>query len=107
MKKIFSIEKLFGITIIFIGLCYLLYQFCFMSLGDDLTFIRRYVELEEERGMLAYPTFFYRHWLWSNARFADKINPLFFVILPKWVMYVANSVMLVSTPWHPAPLLRI
>ena len=107
MKKIFSIEKLFGITIIFIGLCYLLYQFCFMSLGDDLTFIRRYVELEEERGMLAYPTFFYRHWLWSNARFADKINPLFFVILPKWVMYVANSVMLVSLFWLTAKLSRL
>lgn len=107
MKNIFSIEKLFGITIVFIGLCYLLYQFSFMPLGDDLTFIRRYVELEEEKGLLAYPIFFYRHWLWSNARLADKINPLFFVILPKWVMYVANSVMLVSLFWLTAKLSRL
>lgn len=107
MKLKFSADKIFWILIIFIGIAYLIYQCHFTLLGDDLTFTKGWNDIQEERGWLAYPTFFYRHWLWSNARFADKINPLFFGILPKIIMQVANSIMIVSLFWITTKLSRL
>ena len=107
MKKLFSTNYLFIATTIFIGVCYIIFQYNFTLIGDDLTFTQRWFELQEERGWLSYPTFFYRHWLWSNARLADKINPLFFGILPKWIFYIANSLMIMSLFWLTARLSRL
>ena len=107
MKKIFSINNLFIASIIFIGVCYLIFQYNFTLLGDDLIYTKHWTEIQNERGWLAYPTFFYQHWICSNARLADKINPLFFGILPKWILYIANSMMIMSLFWLTAKLSRL
>lgn len=81
--------------ILLIAVIYFFIQQCFTLVGDDLIFKLRWEELDAERGWLAYPTFFYRHWFWSNARLADKINPLFFGIMPEWIMWVCNSIIMI------------
>ena len=79
------------ILIIFIGIVYFFMGFYMPPLGDDLGFYHTYANQND--CWYSFPRFIYRHWIWSNARFADFLTPVGVYMMPLWLRALTFGIM--------------
>lgn len=71
------------ITLIVVGICFVVAMHSYTYIGDDLSYISRWDSAVEKEGILAYPYFCTTHWLDTNGRMANMLTPFFLSIIPK------------------------
>ena len=74
-----------GILLLVIAVCYAIFQLFMPYSGDDLMHTLSMAKYFETHPVWRYPFFFAGHWLDTNGRLADKINPVLFLTLPHWI----------------------
>lgn len=67
--------------------------------GDDLAHMVTMGEYFETHPVWRYPFFFVGHWLDTNGRLADKINPILFLTLPHWINALIAALSIPSMMW--------
>ncbi len=71
------------ITALIVGLAYVWLSFQIVPLGDDLNFPNYYREvIGRDMGWLKFPGL---HFLWSNGRLSDMLQPLWLLFMPAWL----------------------
>lgn len=67
--------------------------------GDDLAHMVSTSKYFETHPIWRYPFFFVGHWLDTNGRLADKINPILFLTLPHWLNALIAAISVPSMMW--------
>lgn len=75
--------------ILVILIAYAIMGFFIPPLADDLGFIEIY--RAQNDCWYSFPRYVYRQWLWNNARMADLLNPIGFVLIPNWLQAISNG----------------
>ena len=88
-----------GILLLFIAVCYVIFQLFMPYSGDDLMHTVSMAKYFETHPVWRYPFFFAGHWLDTNGRLADKINPVLFLTLPHWINALIAALSVPSMMW--------
>ncbi len=88
-----------GILILFIFICYMIFEMFMPYSGDDLAHMVSTSKYFETHPIWRFPFFFAGHWLDTNGRLADKINPILFITLPHWINALIAAISVPSMMW--------
>ncbi len=80
------------ITLIAVGVCFVIAMHSYTYIGDDLSYISRWDSAVEKEGILAYPYFCATHWLDTNGRMANMLTPFFLSIIPKSIVDILMGI---------------
>lgn len=85
--------------LLFIFICYVIFEMFMPYSGDDLAHMVSTSKYFETHPIWRYPFFFVGHWLDTNGRLADKINPILFITLPHWINALIAAISVPSMMW--------
>lgn len=83
---------LIGTLLLFMFICYAVFELFMPYSGDDLAYIDSTVNYVNERTVWHMPFKWAGHWLGSNGRFANMIFLSISPIFPHWLMALLNAI---------------
>lgn len=84
-------RKIIGLLLLFMFICYAIFEWFMPYSGDDLAYISSTVDYLNERTMWHLPFKWAGHWLGNNGRFANLIFLSIAPFLPHWLMALLNA----------------
>lgn len=92
-------NRIVGILLLFIFACYAIFELFMPYSGDDLAHMISMREYFETHPVWRYPFFFVGHWLDTNGRLFDKVNPILFNVLPHYVNALIAAISVPLMMW--------
>lgn len=85
-----------GILLLFMFICYAIFEWFMPYSGDDLAYISSTVDYVNQRSVFHMPFKWAGHWLGSNGRFANMIFLSISPIFPHWLMALLNATFIMT-----------